>query len=297
MRHAARGLWIVCIGVVCAVPALAQSPVVVAFDEGHFNVHSLQTPYQALGEVASELGFVPRAHAGPFSAASLEGVRVLVACCARAADTGPLADRGRPAHREDELDALERWVGEGGALLLVIDHYPIGGANEALAVRFGVDVLNGRTEDAAIEEDVAGRVAEAGGEGTVAVEGGALVFDRARNRIGDHPITCGRNIRERIDRVATFGGASLRARSGATPLLLFSDSSIDLVGPDTIARSALGRNQGLALIHERGRVVVLGEAAMLFNYEQPGLQNRQFAANVLRWLAGELPATSRGCRG
>ena len=91
---------------------------VVAFDEGHFNVHSLQTPYKALGEVASELGFVPRPHTGQFSAASLEGVRILVACCARATATGPLADQGRPAHRDEELDALEQWVKEGGSLLL-----------------------------------------------------------------------------------------------------------------------------------------------------------------------------------
>lgn len=265
---------------------------VVAFDEGHFNVHSLQTPYGALGEVASALGFVPRPHAGPFTAASLQDVRILVACCARATATGPLADWGRQAHRDEELDALEQWVREGGSLLLVIDRYPIGGANEALAARFGVDVLNGRTEDRALrDEEVAGA---ADGLGTVTVEG-ALVFDRAQKRIGDHPITCGRNARERIDRVATFGGASLRAYSGPTPLLLFSDSSIDFVGPGAIARSALGRSQGLALIYERGRVVILGEAAMLFNYEQPTIQNRQFAVNILRWLAGQLPAMSQPC--
>ena len=225
---------------------------------------------------------------------ALQDVRILVACCARATATGPPADRARPAHREEELDALEQWVREGGSLLLVIDHYPIGGANEALAARFGVDVLNGRTEDAAIEENVAGRVAGADGQGIVSANS-ALVFDRSRKRIGDHPITCGRNVRERINRVATFGGASLRALSGSTPLLLFSDTSVDLVGNDVIARSAIGRNQGLALVHDRGRVVILGEAAMLFNYEHPTLQNRQFAVNVLRWLAGQLPAMSQPC--
>src|SRR5688572_13805702 len=119
LRGAAIGVWITCLAVVCAGTALAQGPVVVAFDEGHFNVHSLQTPYKALGEVASELGFVPRPHTGQFSAASLEGVRILVACCARAAATGPLADQGRPAHRDEEPDAPNQWVREGGALLLV----------------------------------------------------------------------------------------------------------------------------------------------------------------------------------
>jgi len=62
-------------------------------------------------------------------------------------------------------------------------------------------------------------------------------------------------------------------------------------------RPAAGHCQGLALRHGKGRVVVLAEAAMLsaqedkghkFGMNAPGNDNRQFALNVVRWLAGEL---------
>jgi hypothetical protein len=68
---------------------------------------------------------------------------------------------------------------------------------------------------------------------------------------------------------------------------------------ETEDRSAAGRCQGLALIHGTGRVVVLGEAAMLtaqiaeesgrpVGMNAPGNDNRAFVLNVLRWLAGVL---------
>ena len=215
----------------------------------------------------------------------------------RAVATGPLEDRGRPAFRTEELDAVVAWVRAGGGLLLVIDHYPIGGANRELARRFGLDVLDGRTEDAILEqEELRGRVASGSG-GTVTTDG-AIVFDRSRNRIADHPITCGRSIAERIDRVATFGGASLDVPEDGRPLLLFSDEAIDYAGPTRVPRSAAGRNQGVAFVLGSGKVTVLGEAAMLFNLDLPSCtDNRQFSLNLLRWLAGRLDtAVANGCR-
>ena len=57
--------------------------------------------------------------------------------------------------------------------------------------------------------------------------------------------------------------------------------------------------QGLALRYGKGRVVILGEAAMLtaqlaggarekVGMNMPGLDNRQFVLNTMRWLAGVL---------
>jgi hypothetical protein len=53
--------------------------------------------------------------------------------------------------------------------------------------------------------------------------------------------------------------------------------------------------QGLALTHGRGRIVVLGDAAMLtaqlrrydglsFGMTTPGYDNRQLALNIMHWL-------------
>jgi len=52
--------------------------------------------------------------------------------------------------------------------------------------------------------------------------------------------------------------------------------------------SAAGHSQGLAFVFGRGRVVIIGEMGALVNYSVPGMQNRQFALNAVRWLAHEL---------
>ena len=61
---------------------------------------------------------------------------------------------------------------------------------------------------------------------------------------------------------------------------------------------AAGRAQGIAFRYGQGRVVMLGEAAMLsaqlgpngmrVGMNRPGLDNRQFALNVMHWLSGLL---------
>jgi hypothetical protein len=64
-------------------------------------------------------------------------------------------------------------------------------------------------------------------------------------------------------------------------------------------QSAAGRAQGLVMKFGKGRIVVLGEAAMLsaqlagpnktpFGMNRPGLDNRQLAINIMHWLSGLL---------
>jgi len=62
--------------------------------------------------------------------------------------------------------------------------------------------------------------------------------------------------------------------------------------------SAADRAQGIALQHGKGRVVVLGEAAMLsaevttrgfrFGMSVTDTDNRQLALNIMHWLSGLL---------
>ena len=64
------------------------------------------------------------------------------------------------------------------------------------------------------------------------------------------------------------------------------------------ANPPAGGAQAVAFEYGRGRVVVLGEAAMIsaqiddrgdkFGMNQPGIDNRQFALNVLHWLTRAL---------
>jgi hypothetical protein len=114
----------------------------------------------------------------------------------------------------------------------------------------------------------------------------------------------GRAPEERVRRVVSFTGQSLAGPPAATKLLRFSDKAEDLLvglgqaGPDVPAekrRSAAGRSQGLAFAHGKGRVVVLGEAAMMtaqlagsgrtpMGMNAKGSDDRQFVLNVVRWL-------------
>ena len=183
---------------------------------------------------------------------------------------------------------MEKWVADGGALLLIADHYPFGGASAGLAQKFGVQMFNGEVRD------------------TVHFHGNAqfrdeLVFSRKNGLLLNHPIT------EGIQTVYSFRGQSLEAPANTDILLKFSEHTLHTL-PDSIWQKgsktytrfaapvpASNYCQGLALHHGNGRLVVLGEAAMLtaqifegekFGMNTPGNDNRQFALNVVRWLVG-----------
>jgi hypothetical protein len=156
--------------------------------------------------------------------------------------------------------------------------------------------------------------------------GSLLVFTRDEKLLRDDVITRGRDTTEIVSRVVAFTGQSLAPPTGARALLALSPTAFDHPGPTVdqargsanpgIAwrteitamptTSARGRAVGIALRYGLGRVVILGEAAMLtaqtvtqpgapgpprkFGMNQPGNDNQQFALNVMHWLSGILPA-------
>ena len=213
----------------------------------------------------------------------------------------------KPAYRPGTgpvVSIVEEWVKGGGNLLLIADHAPMGVAAEILARRFGVGMSKGYTEDSTSHFNI-------GGFGT-----SVLLYSRASGLLKDHPITRG------LDSVVAFTGQSLSGPENAEPLLVLSPGAFDHPSPtaEQAARGspgtawrtsviglpttpATGRAQGLAIRVGKGRVVVLGEAAMLsaqavFNAQGdrlgiagmnvPGIGNRQFALNVMHWLSGRL---------
>ena len=186
------------------------------------------------------------------------------------------------AFNDAECDAVRDWVRAGGALLLIADHFPIGGANANLARRFGVELSNAYTDDPANYDK----------------ELHNILFSRDNKLLMDHPITRGRAPDERINRVVTFTGQSLKGPADSAVLLKLADTAIDQLPPDgKKSVPAAGRSQGLALSLGKGRVVVMGEAAMLTSQlagpdkvkfgglNQPGIDNRQLTLNIMHWLS------------
>ena len=269
----------------------------VLFDEAHFNVHTSQGTYKAFVDLMTSDGCEILANSKPFSAETLEGYAVLITSNAR----GSAQRSEKPAFTELECDAVRDWVHAGGGLLLVVDHYPTGHAAENLAKRLDVDLSKGTTIDRASAPPGAGL-------------GGAILFSQESNRLGDHPITRGRNESERVHRVVTFTGQSLKGPPNSTSLLILSDTAVDMMLSDAGSNatpsprrrspiasnapqvSAVGRSQGIAFEFGKGRVVVLGEASQLSAQRAgPGQQamgmnysecdNRQWGVNIMHWLS------------
>jgi len=162
---------------------------------------------------------------------------------------------------------------------------PFGGAAEKLALAFRVAFGNGFAADSLLRT-------------------GAMRFRRVDASLGDHPIIRGRNRAERVDSVTTFTGQAFRLIGGGAPLFTLARNTTLLlpstawVFSDSTPRiRSDGMLQGAAMEFGRGRVVMLGEAAMMsaqlggpnrtpMGMNEPSAnQNAQFALNVLRWLS------------
>ena len=52
-------------------------------------------------------------------------------------------DASNPAFTDAECDAVRDWVKEGGSLLFITDHAPLGAAAECLAKRLDVEIEQG----------------------------------------------------------------------------------------------------------------------------------------------------------
>jgi hypothetical protein len=279
-----------------AKPAYVATHPKVLFDEAHHNFHTTTGRYKVFAELMRHDGCVVTPTAQPFSAKTLAGYDVLV--ISNALGSARMADpsAANAAFTDSECDAVRDWVKNGGALLLIADHAPMGSAAQQLAKRFGVTMFWGYTIDTLAQSPLIG-------------DPSFLYFTRENHLLADHPITRGRDSTERVTNVLTFTGQSLLGPPGSVQLFKLIDAAIDIkVGygqamsaPDSVKHSAKGHAQGLAFEFGKGRVVVLGEAAMLsaqlagppgqqfkMGMNFPGIGNRQFALNTMHWLTGLL---------
>lgn len=275
-----------------AHPAYAARHPSVLFDAAHNN----ETPggsYKPFGDLISSDGYKIVVNNERFSKRALTHYEVLVIVDASGAE----ADRSASAFTEEECEAVRDWVSGGGALLLIMDHAPFSSAAAKLSKKFDVDLTIGFT----IDHIKYNKDSEDQTE---------LVFSREDGLLVDHPITRGRDASERINRIITFTGTSIKGPPGSVPFLKLSDTAMDVLpperkpsaadesAPDHKEVSAAGRAQGLAFELGKGRVVVLGDAAMLtaqvaargfrFGMNVSGTDNRQLALNIVHWLSGLL---------
>jgi hypothetical protein len=267
-------------------PAYAQrkGPLVL-LDEAHVNFHTVQGRYAPFVQLLRRDGFVVRANRDKFTRSSLRDARVLVIANAVAKENE--REWRVPIHSaftDDEISAVRDWVRDGGSLLLIADHMPFGGAAAKLAAALGAEFSDGFAADST------GRT-------------GQIRFRRAHGSLGNHPILDGRSPEERIDSLTTFTGQAFRLTGEGTPLIILGRGTTLLL-PDvaweftesTKRLPAEGLLQGAAIELGKGRVVLLGEAAMntaqiggpqrnKMGMNHPGAaQNAQFVLNAMHWL-------------
>lgn len=264
----------------------------VVIDGAHVNFHTVNGRYAPFARLATRDGYRVSGSTEPFTDAMLASVDILVIA-------NPLNPRNAgnnwnlptpSAFTPAEIAAVRRWVDGGGALLLIADHMPFGGAVEDLAAALGIVWVNGFAYDD--------------------TQNSIYRYTRA-NGIQSHPIFEGRAGRsERVDSLVAFTGSAFWVPSGGVPLLTIPPKSRVLMprvawqfSDSTASINARGMLQGAALVVGKGRVVAAGEAAMfsaqragpqaanMMGFNDPTApQNAQFAVNVLHWLSGLLPA-------
>jgi hypothetical protein len=257
--------------------------------------------YRALVSVLTDAGFEVTPNTLPFRSDRLGTTDVIVIANPNGADErAPVDARATSAFTDSEIAVVEEWVRGGGGLLLVTDHYPTGVAARPLAEKFGVKLSGGWTDDPANRRTLPG----------YGPTFGYLVFSLENGLLPDHPITRGADEWEKIEGVSTITGGSMEGPPGSASLLPLSPTAVDWI-PSSTPRapsnptqqaqtrdfnpcpscdqvSAAGRSQGIAFTFGQGRVVVIGEMGALVDYSAPGMQNRQFALNIVRWLNRQL---------
>jgi hypothetical protein len=265
-------------------PAYTKSEPRVLFDEAHHNFHTTDGRYKPFADLLANDGYRIVRNRQPFTKSTLSSFKVLVIANALGAEEMDDTGADASAFTEEECQAVQDWVKGGGSLLLIADHAPFGGAAQSLAGRFGVEMSKGFTFD------------QANSEGRPSL----LIFTRDNKLLGSHPITDGREQNERLNRVQSFTGQSLKGPADSVAILKLADTAKDSPNRDpSEAVSAAGRAQAIAFKFGKGRVVVQGEAAMLsaqiagpdkfkMGMNVPGNDNKQYALNVMHWLSGLL---------
>jgi hypothetical protein len=259
-------------------PTYTKNHPKVLFDEAHRNLHRSDGLFKPFADLITSDGYKVIPNKEKFSAEVLKGFDILVIANAR----GNV--RGESAFTDEECDAIVAWVRSGSSLLLIADHAPFGGFAEKLSKRFGVEMSNSYTDDPPNKDS----------------ELGQLLFSRENKLLQDHPITNGRNVSEKINRIVSFTGQSLSIPKDANVILKFSDTAFDqFPNTDKENISAKGKAQMLTLNFGKGKVLISGEAAMLsaqkmengFKFgmnASKNIDNRQLVLNIMHWLSGLL---------
>lgn len=268
----------------------------VLVDAAHGNWHTVDFRFKSYADLVRADGYRVGGSADPVTEDVLDGADVFViANAVLGGEDSVWVLPTPPALTSEEVAIIERWVREGGSLLLIADHMPFPASVDELATAFGLTFHNGYARPG---YDQSGLLVLSGDNGLLTPEALALGND-------DQPV---REIR-------SYMGQAFAIPEGAVPLMRMPDDwrlylpSDAFVPMDemTPSISVRGLYQGALLEHGQGRVAVFGEAAMFTAqaFERPngdvvrvGLNdpdapdNAAFVLHVMAWLTESSESSS-----
>ena len=158
-------------------PAYKREGPRVMFDEAHHNFHTTEGRYKPFVDLLINDGYRVIRNRQPFGKTTLSSYKILVIANALGAEEDDDEGADKSAFADEEIQAVQEWVKSGGALLLIADHTPFGGAASELAKVFGVEMSKGYALDP---------------QNSVAGSPSLLIFSRENKLLANHPITEGR---------------------------------------------------------------------------------------------------------
>ena len=112
-------------------PAYKKEGPRVMFDEAHHNFHTTEGRYKPFVDLLLNDGYRVIRNRQPFHKTTLNSYKILVISNALGAEEDDDEGADKSAFTDDEIQAVHDWVKAGGALLLIADHAPFGGAAAA----------------------------------------------------------------------------------------------------------------------------------------------------------------------
>ena len=186
-----------------------------------------------------------------------------------------------------ELDALKKWVNNGGSLIILSEHAPIDKSMTPLLNTFGIQSSIGAVYDS-INCDTSVKVSYFQ----------TILTFNSRNLLlnNSHPLVKGRNKQELVNNIETYTGCALSGSNYTNIFKLGSTAAIKKW--NGISPSGGGDSQCLAGSFGKGKIVALGDCngftAMYVNSGGrkllAGMQVneydwKQFVLNTLHWLS------------
>ncbi len=261
---------------------------IVFIDEGHHNFHTKNGRYKAFSNLLERDGYMVKGYKGVFEKKNLTKGKILV--ISNALNEINVENWYLPnpsAFTKVEIEALEKWVFEGGSLFLIADHMPLAGASKELALAFEFEFTNGFVFNTVSE--------------------GPAYFSLKEGTLIESIITNGRDTTERVEQIVTFIGQAFKISSGANPILVFDKNYTNIL-PDTAwvfeektpRFNVEGWSQGAYKKYGKGKIVAFGEAAMFTaqiagpDKRKMGMNNEiapenyKLLLNIIHWLDGKL---------